>query len=334
MVQRRRADAARLRFTVISLGNGSSRRWRAFVRHGAIIVSALFYAYALTVSLAVWDYAAPSPVECGVPAISSLEAGYERFSGTVTEEELPWSALPPEQLTTLWNLLGTDKLVSAFRITLPNPLWDEPQNVALAADFLAGTVIHPGETVSVIDLTGPLTSERGYGDGPGYADGRLVPVTAGGVCKIGTAVYNIAIYSGLTVVERHPHSMIVPYVPPGRDAAIATGYKDVRVRNEYERPVLLWAAMHETTLFMALYGEVEAPVVHWHHEELHRRPAPLHRRPNPTLPTGEERIVFAGYDGMTVRTWLTIERPNQPVERKQLSTDTYRPLPGVLEYAP
>ena len=131
--------------------------------------------------------------------------------------------------------------------------------MALAARLLSGAVIAPGQTVSVIGLAGPFTKERGYGDGPGYAGGQLVPVTAGGVCKIGTAMYNVAVHGGLTVVERHPHSLPVPYIRPGRDAAIAAGYKDVRVRNHYDRPVLLWAGMKETTLFVALYGDVEAP---------------------------------------------------------------------------
>lgn len=326
---------ARVRFAVISLGRKGRRWWRGSVKYGAVVVSALFCAYALTVAMAVWDQVRPQPFECGVPLLSPAEAvDQERFSGVVGPTELPWAAAPPESLTALWNLLGSEQLVTAFRITLPNPLWDETENVALAARLLAGTVIAPGETVSVIGLIGPFTKDRGYGDGPGYSGGRLVPVMAGGVCKIGTAVYNIAVHGGLTVVERHPHSMMVPYVPAGRDAAIATGYKDVRVRNDYDHSVLLWADMQETTLFISLYGDVEAPAVRWHHEELSREPAPLERRPNPALPSGREQLVFAGYDGRTVRTSITVQRPGQPAETKLLSVDTYRPLRGVLEYGP
>lgn len=326
---------ARVRFAVISLGKRGRRWWRTAVKYGAVVVSALFYAYALTVAVAVWDHVRPLPFECGVPVLSPAEAvDQERYSGVVGPTELPWADAPPESLTALWNLLGSHRLVTAFRITLPNPLWDEADNVALAARLLAGTVIAPGETVSVIGLIGPFTKDKGYGDGPGYSGGRLTPVIAGGVCKIGTAIYNIAVYGGLTVVERHPHSMIVPYVPPGRDAAIATGYKDVRVRNDYDRPVLVWAELHDTTLFVSLYGDVEAPTVQWHHEELSREPAPLERRPNPALPSGQEQVVFAGYDGRTVRTSITVERPGQAPETKLMSVDTYRPLRGIVEYGP
>lgn len=324
---------ARVRFAAISMR--PRRRWRRFaVQYGAVLVSALFCAHALLTVTAALEQL-HGPAECGVPVFSAAEAGqYERWSGVAAAADLPWSAAPPPALTALWDRLGSARLVTAFRITLPNPLWNEADNVALAASLLAGTFIAPGETVSVIGLIGPLTKERGYGDGPGYADGRLVPVQAGGVCKIGTAVYNVAVYGGLTVLERHPHSMIVPYVHPGRDAAIATGHKDVRVRNDYGRPVGLWAAFADNTLFVALFGDVDAPSVRWQHEELARVPAPRERRPNPGLPAGAEQLVFAGYDGVTVRTSIIVQRPGRPPEAKLLSVDTYRPLPGVVEYGP
>lgn len=340
MRRRRNAGFARARFFVISLPKFTRfrmrrQRWRSLLTHGALVVSALFYAYAVLVALSTWDQVRGTSLECGVPVLSPADiASQQRFSGTVEAGDLPWSASPPERLVTLLESLGTDRLVAAFRITLPNPLWNEAQNITVAARYLAGKIIAPGETISVIDLIGPFTAARGYGDGPGYSAGQLVPVMAGGVCKIGTAMYNVGVYGGLTIVERHPHSMMVPYVPPGRDAAIATGYKDVRVRNDYDRPLLLWADMDDVTLFIALYGDVEPPTVHWRHEELAREAPPLERRPNPGLATGEERLVFAGYDGLTVRTSVVLERPGQPPETKVIGTDTYRPLRGIVEYGP
>lgn len=312
----------------------SAARRRRLLQHGAYIVSALFYAYAALVAWSTWEQTG-APLECGIPVLSPADAtSPERFSGVVAAADLPWATAPPERLLSGWRTVGSERLVAAFRITLPNPLWNEAQNVAVAARYLSGVVIDPGETVSVIDLIGPFTAARGYGDGPGYAAGRLVPVMAGGVCKIGTAMYNVAVHGGLTVLERHPHSMVVPYVAPGRDAAIATGYKDVRIRNDYDRPLLLWADMEETTLFVALYGDVEPPIVEWRHEELAREAPPLERRPNPVLSPGEERLIFAGYDGLTVRTSIVITRPDRPPETKVLSTDTYRPLRGIVEYGP
>ena len=131
-------------------------------------------------AVAAWEAVRPGPTECGVPALSAAETGdYERWSGVVGAAGLPWASAPSPSLTAVWDVVGSSRLVAAFRITLPNPLWNEADNVALAARLLAGTVIAPGETVSVIGLLGPFTAYRGWGHGPGYADGRLVPVVAG-----------------------------------------------------------------------------------------------------------------------------------------------------------
>lgn len=272
---------------------------------------------------------------CDVPIMGSvLPATTALFYGVVGEPDLPWSAEPPTQLTELRRQTGANRLLAAFRITLPNPMWDETANVARGASHLAGTIVNPGQSLSLVAAIGPITGARGYGDGPGYAAGRIVPTAGGGVCKIGTALYNALVYSDLEVLERKPHSMLVPYVPPGRDAAIATGSKDVRFRNNKDTPILLWAGMQHTTLFVALYGQYEPPVVEWHHEELSRKKVAPERRPNPDLPSGVEQLVIEGYDGVTVRTWLTIRHPGQQPERRDLGVDTYRPLPGIIEYGP
>ena len=37
--------------------------------------------------------------------------------------------------------------------------------------------------------------------------------------------YNVAVLSNLKIIERHNHSMPVPYVPYGQDATVAYGSK-------------------------------------------------------------------------------------------------------------
>lgn len=329
-----------------------------YAKLGAVIVIAALYSYALFLQpllftdMPYWPLfgtplsrlagvsfeqlrTAANDAHCGLPFVVPVTAdATPPLYGTVAETALPWVGDPPANLRRLQADIGADRLVAAFRTTLPNPIWDEADNVAQGAAYLAGTVVRPGQSVSLFAIIGPFTKERGYGDGPSYAAGRVVPSLGGGVCKIATALYNALVYSDLHILERKPHSMLVPYVPPGRDAAIATGAKDVRFRNDKDTPVLLWAEMKDTTLYIAVYGQYDPPTVEWHHEELSRQAAAPERRPNPDLPSGVEQLVFPGYDGVTVRTWLTIHRPGEPPERRDLGVDTYRPLPGVIEYGP
>ena len=72
-------------------------------------------------------------------------------------------------------------------------------------------------------------------------NGKTVPVIGGGICQVSSTVYNAVKNAGLTVLERHPHSMPVHYLPLGLDAAISKGSKDLRFRNDYSAPVILQA---------------------------------------------------------------------------------------------
>lgn len=266
---------------------------------------------------------------CGVPGPSEGARW-----GRVHEQDLPWFAAPPPELVALREQLGADRLLSAFRVSFPAPLFEETHNVAAAAGYLAGTVLESGRPVSVNALLGPYTADRGYRDGPSYVGGRLVPSPGGGVCKVSSALYNAALLADLTIVERHPHSMPVPYVPPGRDAALAWGAKDLRLRVEGDAPVLVWATVEADTVYVALYGRYDPPRVEWHHQELGRTPFPTIRRPNRALPPGQERVVVPGADGVTVRTAITVSYPGQAPRRHELGIDAYRPLPRIIEYGP
>lgn len=251
----------------------------------------------------------------------------------VTEENLPWLCEQPARLIQLQDEFSADKLVTAFRTILPDPLYAEEDNIAVAATYLAGTALLPGETASLNAIIGPYTTERGYKEGPTYMGSHIVGTVAGGVCKVASTLYNVIIASDLQVIERHPHSMMVPYVPPGRDATVAWGSKDFRFRNNRDTPVAFWATSSEGVLYIAMYGQFIPPQVEWHHQELARRPTWTIRRKNPALPKGATRLT-EGYDAVTVRTWITVKYPNQRSERRDLGIEHYRAMPHILEFGP
>ncbi|MFR6333149.1 MAG: VanW family protein [Eisenbergiella sp.] len=55
----------------------------------------------------------------------------------------------------------------------------------------------------------------------------------GGICQVSPQPTTRGEECGLVVLERHPHSMPVHYLPLGLDAAISSGSKDLRFRNNY-----------------------------------------------------------------------------------------------------
>ena len=265
-----------------------------------------------------------------VPAGVGLGEGNPLYS-LVAEQDLPWFAKPPVDLNDLRTRFGADRLINAFRTTLPSPILQEENNVTTAASYLAGSVIQPREVFSLNSAIGPRTIDRGFGLGPLYINGTIDSTIGGGICKVATTMYNVAIHSDLPVIERYSHSMLVPYVPPGRDATVLWGSKDLQFINNRDHPLVIWAETYNSTLYIAIYGQYDPPLVEWHSEEVHRMPTWTIRRKNPALAPGEARLI-QGAEGLSVKTWINIEYPNLPVMQKYLGMDSYRPLPNYLEY--
>ena len=62
--------------------------------------------------------------------------------------------------------------------------------------------------------------------------------------------------SELEVIERYPHSMLVAYVDPSRDAAIAGDYLDFVFQNSYETPIYLEGEIDDNNqLRFTIYGK-------------------------------------------------------------------------------
>lgn len=113
-------------------------------------------------------------------------------------------------------------------------------NAARAALDLDGVLIPPGGVFSFNERVGARDPGKGYRPAPIINDrGHLSDIPGGGICQLATTLYNAALEAGLEIVERHPHSRAVGYVPPGRDATILTWRKDLKLRNPHSVPLLL-----------------------------------------------------------------------------------------------
>ncbi len=129
------------------------------------------------------------------------------------------------------------------------------KNVANAARLISGSVIYPGETFSVHDAISPLTEENGYYAAASYNQGKVEDTLGGGVCQVSTTLYNAVLRAELEVVERSPHSMVVSYVKPSMDAAIAGDYKDFKFKNNTDVPVFIQGGTYSGTIYFTIYGE-------------------------------------------------------------------------------
>jgi len=143
----------------------------------------------------------------------------------------------------------------------------EPQssqeNAILAAKYLDGTTIEPGDIFSYNNQVGPRTEERGFVYGQSVAwtpqGFRLIPDLGGGICRTATAL-NLAVNTaGLKVIERHNHSIPVPYAPTGKDAAVSWGVWDYRFQNTLDKPIQI--ATHITNAVEANESNIHIALI-------------------------------------------------------------------------
>jgi len=131
-------------------------------------------------------------------------------------------------------------LWGGFSTSLGNRSPEQCGNAGRAALDLTGRIISPGAVFSFNDNVGARDTMKGYRPAPMINDrGELSDIPGGGICQVATTIYNAALEAGLEIVERHPHSRSVSYVPPGRDATILTWRKDLKVRNPHSYPLML-----------------------------------------------------------------------------------------------
>ena len=241
----------------------------------------------------------------------------------------PWENDP--QFTNAKQQNNNPVLIAGYCTVLRDPLPGEENNVHLGAQMLTGTIVKPGHIFSQNQAIGPYSQSRGFGIGPVYIANRVSKTVGGGVCKIASTLYNVAILSDLRIVERHAHSMPVPYVPYGQDATVAYGVRDFKFQNTTPFPIMIWAEGVENRLYMAFYGMEKAPQVKWHHEVLKSIKTYKTYRTNNSLPENMERVIVPGMDGAIIKSWVTVTYPDGTTKIKHLGKSYYNCMPYLIE---
>lgn len=125
------------------------------------------------------------------------------------------------------------------------PLWTEAepeerflvagkiQNLRVAARRLDGIEIPGGELFSFWKQMGRASRFRGFVPGRELREGCIIPNIGGGLCQLSNALYDAALQANFEIVERHPHTQVVPgsIAEQGRDATVFWNYIDLRFRS-------------------------------------------------------------------------------------------------------
>ena len=130
---------------------------------------------------------------------------------------------------------------------------DRTNNISIACSTLNNTIVENGETFSFCKTLGKATKSKGYEKASVFKNGEEIEALGGGKCQVSSTLYNAVLKTkNLKVVERHPHSGDVYYVPQGKDAAVSYGSYDFKFKNNTGNQIKIKASSTKTSVTIKL----------------------------------------------------------------------------------
>lgn len=230
-----------------------------------------------------------------------------------------------EDLVEVQDLLGTS--TTSFRTSNSS----RSANVENGCRLIDGTTLYPGEEFSTYETVSPFSEANGYYMAGSYLNGKVVDSIGGGICQVSTTLYNAVLKAELEVTERHNHSMIVTYVDPSADAAIAeSAGKDFRFVNNLDFPIYIEGSIENKKITFNIYGKETRDagrVVTYESEVLEvTNPTTDSIYADSSQPIGY--IVTEGaHTGYKARLWKIVTEDGAEVSRQQVNSSTYKMSP-------
>jgi len=130
----------------------------------------------------------------------------------------------------------------------------QQHNLQIAAAYLDGAILQPGERFSFNRALGPRFRSRGYVPAPSYLGGESPETVGGGICLLSSLLYQEALKAGFQIEQRVSHLRTIRSVPPGLDATVWYGGADLRFINTLPQPIQIRAQLEDRQLLVSLNG--------------------------------------------------------------------------------
>lgn len=137
------------------------------------------------------------------------------------------------------------------------PLTPEPirtKNLVRGAQKVTGTLLKPGEQMSLLDVLSPITEAGGYYPAHVIVDGYLADGIGGGLSQMATTTYNAAYFAGLQIDEHRPHSKYFSRYPAGREATLYIGSIDLKVTNDTPYALVFSSYVEDDRLHVEIWS--------------------------------------------------------------------------------
>jgi vancomycin resistance protein YoaR len=263
----------------------------------------------------------------------------------------------PEFTTEDAEAMGITHLVSRFT-TYHACCESRVDNIQLFADIVDGTIVNPGESVSLNELVGERTTERGFKPAGTIIRGKIVDTIGGGVSQFATTFYNAVFWGGYEDVTHTAHSYYFSRYPEGIEATISWPVPNLEFRNNRQGSILIRTSYTDTSITVSFYGNNGGRVVVGEQSggvtritvpeegdgtayavegevtgRYNYTEPPVEYIANESITPGEERVVEGGRTGWTVTVTRIISYPDRTADEVSWPV-RYRPQPREIEVHP
>jgi len=234
--------------------------------------------------------------------------------------ELTMQTVEPAITTEDAQSMGIVERLGTFTTEYASSNRPRVHNIHLLADALDGTLVAPGETFSFNGTVGERTAAKGYQEAGAIVNGELVPQLGGGICQVGTTIFNAVFFSGLPVTERHNHSLYISHYPTGRDATVSWGGPDFQFQNDTDNYILIATSYTSSSVTVSIYGTNPGYTVTYDTGAWTNIVAPTVKQiEDATLPVGVEVVETVGQSGRTI-----VVTRHVMLNGTEIRTDTFK----------
>ena len=238
--------------------------------------------------------------------------------------------------------LGISEAVSVVSTYFAGSSPERIRNIATASAAFHGLLIAPGQTLSMAEVLGDISLDKGYAEALIIYGDRTIKGVGGGVCQVSTTLFRTALYGGFEILERHPHAYRVGYYEQGRgspgpgfDATVFVPLVDFKFTNDTPYWLLSETYVVGTQLLWKFYSTSDGRQVQVSGAQVSgviEAPKPLYKE-NPDLPEGRIEQVDFEADGMDVVFTRTVTLGGQTLHHDTFKTH-YLPWQAIFEYGP
>ncbi len=264
---------------------------------------------------------------------TSIDQVYDYLVGEWDHQvcSIPLDIITDEPQGSVEELASVKDVLGSFTTSYTTSGSSRSANVENGCRLINGITLYPGEEFSMYDNVSPFTQANGYYMAGSYMNGRVVDSLGGGICQVSTTLYNAVLNAELDVTERHNHSMVVAYVDPSADAAIAeSSGKDFRFVNNTEHPVYIEGYVNNKKITINIYGKETRKAgrkVRYESQVLEVINPPADAiYPNASQPIGYI-VTESAHIGYKARLWKIVTEDGVEVSREQVNSSNYKMSP-------